>query len=306
MLLALGCSAQAPDVNRAIEHQIRTTFNIPSDVQMEIGPRKASDFTNYDTVTITLTQGERKQSSDFLISKDGKTLVRMTKMDLTKDPYTAIMDKISLQGRPVRGTKDARVTIVSYDDFQCPYCSKMHQELFQDIMGSYGDRVRVIYKDFPLPMHEWAIRAAVDANCLAAQSSDAYWEMADYVHANQGAISTAPAKPGDPPKRAALPEETAALDKLTLDYGQKHKLDMPRLEACVKAQSEDAVRASMREADALGVMATPTLFVNGEKVDGAVPPAMMREIVNRALREAGQPVPPPPAPSASKPAVPGR
>ncbi len=304
LLLAMGCHAQAPNAaDRTIEHHVRNYFQIPPTVQLQIGARRPSEFPNYDTITVTLTQGDRKQNVDFLLAKDGKTLVRMSKLDLTKDPYAEAMSKIELQGRPVRGNKDAKVTIVSYDDFQCPYCSHMHQQLFSDVLPAYKDRVRVIYKDFPLPMHDWATHAAVDANCLAAQSNDAYWEMADYVHANQGAISRGD-DPAGAPKKRSLADETAALDKLTFDYGRKHSLDITRLQACVKAQSDTAVRASVDEASNLGVTGTPTLYVNGEKVDGAVPPELLREVINRALREAGEPVPLPPAPSAARPAGP--
>lgn len=309
MLLALGCKAQSPtsQVDRNIDHQVRSNFNIPAYVQIQIGERKASEFPNYDTVTLMLSDGTRKQNTDFLVSKDGKTLLRVIKMDLTRDPYAALMSKINVDGRPVRGNKDAKVTIVSYDDLQCPYCSHMHQTLFNDIMKTYGDRVRVIYKDFPLPMHEWAIHAANDANCLAAQNNDAYWDMADSVHANQTMISTGgKSDPGNPPKRASLAEETAALDKMTLEVGQKHNLDLPKLQACVKAQSDAAVRASLQEGDSLGINATPTLFINGEKLDGVLPPDTLREIINRALREAGQSVPPPPAPADNKPASSGK
>ncbi len=307
LLLALGCKAQAPQdqADRIIEHQVRNYFQIPANVHIQIGPRKASEFPNYDTVTVTLTQGDHKQNTDFLLAKDGKTLLRMSKFDLTKDPYSEIMSKINIQGRPVRGNKDAKVTIVSYDDFQCPYCGHMHQQLFSEVFPGYADRVRVIYKDFPLPSlgHDWAIHAAVNANCLGAQNNDAYWELADYIHANQGAISQADDN-GGAPKRRSPAEESAALDKLTLDYGRKHNLDMPKLQACVSAQKEDAVRSSMEEASALGVSGTPTLFINGEKLDGAVPAAMVRDVINRALREAGEPVPPTTMPAAAKPSAP--
>jgi protein-disulfide isomerase len=285
LLLCLGCAAQspAPELNQRIERQVRNFFSVPSNVQITVGARTpSSDFPNYDQVAITFTQGERKSSHEFLVSKDGKTLLRMTKLDISKDPYAEIMSKINVEGRPVRGNPFARVTIVSYDDFQCPFCSRMHATLFQDIMKTYGDRVKVIYKDFPLAeIHPWATRAAVDANCLAAQNSDAYWEFADYVHSNHKEIAgeTQP-KP--------LAEELATLDKIALEQGRKHNLLPAPLQSCLKAQSGAAVQQSVKEAAALGVTATPTLFVNGEKVDGAVPPADLRAIIERALKAAGQ------------------
>jgi protein-disulfide isomerase len=73
--------------------------------------------------------------------------------------------------------------------------------------------------------------------------------------------------------------------------GQRHNVDIVKLMACLRAQNEDAVRASMKEADAIGVNATPTLFINGQKIDGAVPISEVRAALDSALRDAGQPVP---------------
>ena len=74
----------------------------------------------------------KKQTYDFLLAKDGKTLLRMTKLDLSKDPFAEIMKKIDVSGRPTRGNSKAKVVAVNYDDFECPFCSRMHQTLFPD------------------------------------------------------------------------------------------------------------------------------------------------------------------------------
>jgi protein-disulfide isomerase len=72
--------------------------------------------------------------------------------------------------------------VVNFDDFECPLCSRMHQTLFPEILRDYGDRVT--YKDHPVvEIHCWALHAAVDANCLTSQSTDAYWNFVDYIHA---------------------------------------------------------------------------------------------------------------------------
>ena len=152
--------------------------------------------------------------------------------------------------------------------------SGAHMTLFPEILKEYGDRVTFIYKDYPLvEIHPWATHAAVDANCLAAQNGDAYWDFADYIHANQHDIS-------DQKTPAARFDE---LDKLTMLQGQKHNLDVTKLQACIKAQDQSAVKASMKEGDAVGVEATPTLFINGQKVDGAVPISEVRAALDRAL-----------------------
>ena len=78
---------------------------------------------------------------------------------------------------------------------------------------------------------------------------------------------------------------------MTMLQGQKHSLDASKLESCVKNQNEDAVRASMKEADDLGINGTPAIFINGQKLDGAVPISEVRAALDAALKDAGEPVP---------------
>jgi protein-disulfide isomerase len=296
VLVCLGCSAQsAPsDLVQKIERQVRATYSIPASVKITVGPLRPSDFANYDAITIAMDGGEKKQTYEFLLSKDGKTLARMTKLDLTKDPYVEAMKKIDLSGRPTRGNKDAKVVLVNFDDFECPFCSRMHQTLFPELLKEYGDRVQFVYKDYPLSeIHPWATHAAVDANCLAAQNNDAYWDFADHIHANQREINSEKARDA----------QFVVLDRLTTEQGQKHSLDQAKLQACIKAQIEDTIKASKVEAESVGVTATPTLFVNGQEMDGALPISELRAALDRALQQAGVPVP---VPSHSEASPPGK
>ena len=289
-LICLGCSAQSVPSEQAqrIERQVRSYYSLPASVKVTIGPLRASDFPNYDAITINIDGNGKKQDYDFLLAKDGKTLLRMTKLDLTKDPYAETMKKINLADRPVRGNKDAKVVLVNYDDFQCPFCSRMHQTLFPELLKEYGDRVEFVYKDFPLSeIHPWATHAAVDANCLAAQNNDAYWDFADYIHANQHEVSSEKTREA----------EFAALDRLTTEQGQKHNLDQTKLQSCIKAQNDEAIKASLKEGESVGVSATPTLFVNGQEMDGALPVSDVRAVLDRALQQAGVPAPAHPAAS---------
>jgi protein-disulfide isomerase len=254
-------------------------------VKITLGDRKPStDFSGYDQLPITFTQGDHKQAYDFLVSKDGKTLVRLTKIDITKDPYVETMSKINLKDRPFLGNKDAKVVLVNYDDFECPFCRQMHAVLMQDVMKKYGDRVKLVYKDYPLyQIHPWANRAAVDANCLASQSNDAYWGFANYVHAHAPDIS------GE--KGTPVSEQFKSVDKVATDQGHEFKLDDGKLQACINKQDDSAVKASVNEAEGLSVEATPTLFINGQRVDGMVPPSQLYGMIDQALKDAGQAVP---------------
>jgi protein-disulfide isomerase len=286
LLVCLGCVAQSapPDVARKIEHQVRAFYTIPSEVKVEVGAiTPSSEMPGYDSVSVNIDGGEGKQKDyKFLLSKDRATMLRVTKFDLTKDPFAELMSKIDVNGRPTRGPQSAKVVAVNFDDFECPFCSRMHQTLFPEIFKEYGDRVKFIYKDDPLSeIHPWAIHAAVDANCLAVQNGDAYWDFADYMHANKQQVDTE--------KTPAARFE--AIDKMTTLQGQKHNVDMAKLQSCIKTQNEDAVRASMKEAEGLGVNGTPALFINGQKIDGAVPIGEVRAALDAALKDAGVPVP---------------
>ena len=299
LLVCLGCSAQsgptssiatpnsasptAPsDITRSIERHVRAQYSLPPDVKVIVGPLRPSDFTNFDALTVTFSSATKKQDFSFLLSHDHKTLIRLTRFDLTTDPYAETMKKIDVSGRPTRGNKDAKVTIVNFDDFECPFCSRMHLTLFPGLFKEYGDRVLFIYKDYPLEeIHPWAVHAAVDANCLGTQNGDAYWDYADYLHGNQHAVSGEKGRDG----------ANAELDKLATLQAQKHNLDVAKLQACVKAQDEKAVRASMHEGETVGVDATPAMFINGQKLDGAVPADEVRLALDQALKDAGVALP---------------
>lgn len=152
LVMSFRCWAQlAPaELPRRIESQVRVTYNVSPIVKVTISAPRASEFQNYDAVTVTLDGEGKREDFEFLVSSDQKTLIRMTKMDLSKDPYAEVMKKIDVKERKVRGNPNAKVVLVSYDDFQCPFCSRMHRTLFPGLMKEYGDRVAFIYKDFPL------------------------------------------------------------------------------------------------------------------------------------------------------------
>src|ERR1700689_5124819 len=195
LLVCLGCVAQSvpPDVAHKVERQVRAFYNIPVDVKVTIGAVVPStDWPAFDKVSVSIDGGDGKPKDyDFLLSKDRTTLLRVNKFDLTKDPFADLMSKINVTGRPSRGAKSAKVVAVNFDDFECPYCASLHRTLFPDILKEYGDPVTFIYNADPLSeIHPWAIHAAVDANCLAAQNVDAYWDFADYIHANKRYFDT--------------------------------------------------------------------------------------------------------------------
>jgi protein-disulfide isomerase len=295
--LTVGCKAQpaqqnAPDAetNRRIEVLVRSQFNVPQDYTVTIGARKPSQFPGYETLPVTFTRGAKTTPFDFLISTDGKTLARLETFDLAKEPAF----NIDTAGRPVRGNPAAKVTVVNFDDLECPYCARMHQALFPSTLDRYKDKVRFVYKDYPLSdMHPWAMHAAVDANCLAAQNPEVYWTYVDYLHAHGQEVNG---------EDRDINKSFAALDRIARQEGTLAKLDSTKLDACLAKQDETQVRASMKEGDKLGLDSTPSLFVDGERIVGAIPEDQVWIVIDRALRAAGEQ--PPAMPASPAPAQP--
>ncbi len=290
--LTAGCRAQSPApsasdpvLNRRIEVTVRTEFSLPQDYNVSIGARKPSDINGYDSLPVTISNTGHSQVIEYLISADNKKLARLNTFDLTKDPGS----DIDVANRPIRGNPAAKVTIINFDDLECPYCARMHQSLFPATLDRYKDKVRFIYKDFPLEeIHPWALHASVDANCLAAQNSEIYWGYVDYLHSHGDEVTG--------PDRD-LKKSFAALDRIARQEATIAKLDTTTLDACMAKQDETEINNSLKEASTLGLDGAPALFINGERINGAVPEEQVWIAIDRALRAAGEE--PPPAPAAA-------
>jgi protein-disulfide isomerase len=303
VLTAVGCRGQvpsqgggklSPELARRVEVMIRSRANLPPEYDVQIGPRSKSEVPGFDAIDVTFSaEGRGSKDVTFLLSTDGKTLAQFSKFDISKDPKQLV----SAAGRPSRGgPANAPVLIVGFDDLECPYCAKMHAQLFPALMERYKNQVHIVYRDFPLDQHPWAMRAAVDANCVGAQSPTGYWNLVDYIHAHAGEL-------GGEEKSIAKANEM--LDVLARDEGKRQNVNLDSLNACIAKQDDTAIKASVKEGEALGVDSTPALFINGEKVEGAQPIEYVYRVIDNALTASGQtPPPPPPAPIQTPPQTP--
>ena len=308
-MAAIGCHAQtpapsgqglSPEMTRRVEVLIRAKTNVPPNYDIHISPRTKSEVPGYDEIVVTFTtEGQASKPIRFLLSQDGKTLAQFTKYDISQDPKALV----SGANRPARGgPANAPVLVVGFDDLECPYCAKMHAQLFPALTERYKDQVRIVYRDFPLDQHPWAMRAAINANCLGAQSPTGYWNLVDYIHSHASVMGG---------EEKSLAKANDMLDTLTRDEAKRQNVDLAALNACIAKQDDSAVKASVKEAEALGVDSTPALFINGAKLEGAVPLEYVYKMIDNALTASGQTPPPPPVPSpsptsqAAPPAKPG-
>jgi len=180
---------------------------------------------------------------------------------IAEEPAPVLEDpvKISLAGDPVRGPDNARLTIVEFSDFQCPYCSKAAVET-RAVLKQFPNDVRLVFKQFPLDSHSEAEMGAEAA--LAAQAQGKFWEMHDLIYAGFPALSR---------------------DRVNA-YARQLKLDMTRFNADLASHKYRArVTAEEKEGEDAGVGGTPTFFFNGKKFNGTFDVASVVPIVKKEL-----------------------
>jgi protein-disulfide isomerase len=168
------------------------------------------------------------------------------------------VQKISVDDDPARGDKAAPVTVVVFTDFQCPSCAAMHP-VIDESLKAYGNRVRLVVRDFPLAMHAQARKAAEAANAANAQGK--FFEYINVLFKNQSAL------------------DVASLKKYATDLG----LDRAKFDAALDSgQYAAEVSSDVADGEAYGVDATPTIFINGVRLINLTPEGF-RTAVDRAL-----------------------
>jgi len=159
------------------------------------------------------------------------------------EDYNKVYD-IPVGDSPVRGDADAKVTIVEYSDFQCPFCARA-APIIDDVLKKYPKGVRFVYKQFPLPMHPMA-RPAAQAS-LAAQEQGKFWEMHDVLIQNQASLDAA---------------------KLA-EYARQAGLDVARFKRDLEQKKDlydQRINNEMQQGQTFDVRGTPTLYIGGKKV----------------------------------------
>ncbi|MBL8019321.1 MAG: thioredoxin domain-containing protein [Leptospirales bacterium] len=176
--------------------------------------------------------------------------------------YTRV--KVETAGFPDRGNPQAKVTIVEYSDFECPFCIRV-QPTTAKIREKYGDKVRWVFKDFPLSFHPNAMTMHIGARCVYRVNKNGYWKFFDTMFGH------------DRPADVITKEGTA---KVAAQAGT----DMAQYQSCV---SDPAVVKEIQDAqksgEAVGVSGTPAFFINGRMLSGAQPQAAFEQIIDEEL-----------------------
>jgi protein-disulfide isomerase len=228
---------------------------------------READIPGWRKANVEASLGGQTRKVPILVSSDGRFMMQGEVVDLTVDPLEAVMGKIAMDDQPVRGPADAKVTIVEYSDFQCPFCRGVYETLENQVLKEYGDKVRFFFKHFPLTsIHPWAEDAALATECAYLQGNDAFWKLYDGLFRRQAEIT-----------------RDNLRDKV-LELAAASGLDTERLGQCYDSREALArVKADIEEATTLGVNSTPTFFVNGRRLTGAQTFESFKTIIEQQL-----------------------
>jgi protein-disulfide isomerase len=167
---------------------------------------------------------------------------------------------VPIDGNPSLGPEDAPITIVEFSDYQCPYCVRWYKEVHKRLLDTYKDKVRFVYRDFPLEFHPEALPAAEAANCAGEQN--AYWPYYDALFGEK------------------YPLGNQAYSQYAIELG----LNTDQFQKCLSEHRyASEIQADIKFAYSVNVTSTPTFFINGLAVVGAQPFEVFQQIIDKEL-----------------------
>ncbi len=265
LLISTIAAAQAPKTKApvaklaafdkaAFETYLRHLNVWPAAISMEVSDPKPSDLPGFSTVTVRASQGKAHQDEVFYVSKDFKKILRGSVYDATENPFKKDLDRLKTELRPSLGTQGAPVVLVEFTDFECPYCREEAKKLRENMLRDFPKDVHFYFMDFPLEqLHPWAKPAAMAGQCVFRQSPEVFWQYHDWIFEHQTEITL------------------ENLSAKILEFAKDKKVDSLQLSRCIETKAtENEVNRTIEMGNALEVSATPTLFVNGRKLSGAV------------------------------------
>lgn len=249
--------------NDQIAQFVRKALNVPGNISIDVKDGESS-VPGLKEILIQFRSDRVNQNQQAWITPNKQLIVGRT-FDMTIDPYQKNWEKISFDKVPEKGSPDAKVVIVEYSDFQCPYCSRAHITV-SELLKEYEGKVKLVYKHLPLGMHNWAEDAAVASACVQTQNNDAFWKLSDVLFENQKTIT----------------KET--LSEKVLEVAGESNLNAEELQKCMKDRTTmPLVQQNIAEAGSLGFNSTPSFVINGRPVVGALQLEQFKQIIDEEL-----------------------
>jgi protein-disulfide isomerase len=249
---------------------LKEMFGYDSQLSWKIADIRPSEAEGLAQVTIVMSSPKGQELSRFYVTADGKHALAGQMMPFGTDPFGADRKLLAKEANgPSRGPAAAPVTIVEFSDLQCPHC-KLAMPVIEKLLGEEPN-VRFVFQNFPLPMHDWAAKAAAYADCVSHSSNDAFWKFVDGTFNAQGEITAANA------------------DEKLKGLADAAGVKGSDIAACAaKPETEARVQESVALGHSLHVTGTPTVFINGRGIEdlGALPFNVLKNLVDFAAKDA--------------------
>jgi protein-disulfide isomerase len=250
----------------ALEAYVRHLFVMDKRITVTVSdPKPSSELPGFFDVTVHASMGVQSQDFPLYVSKDGSKILQGTVFDVNANPFKKDLDKLKTQFEPSMGTPGADVVLVEFSDFQCPYCKEEATMLRQNLLTAYPKQARLYFKTFPIEsLHPWAKPAAIASKCVYRQDPAAFWDFHDWIFSHQTEVS---------------PEN---LKDKTLDWAKQQKgIDALQLGQCMDTKATEAeVNRDIAEGRELQVDRTPTIFVNGRRINSTIDWPNLRSIID--------------------------
>jgi protein-disulfide isomerase len=243
-------------VEQLLERRVYSTFKEPSEEALRVYYDGIDTTESFDAVRDKIRDVIRQRWMTKAKAAYVKSLRSKANVTLRLAPPRA---QITAENTPVRGAAAAAVTVVEFADYECPYCQQIEPAVAK-LEAAYKGRIAFAYKDVPLPMHAHAQKAAEAAHCAGAQGK--YWEYHDLLFA------------------------TKQYDVAQLkEHARTLKLDGKAFDQCLDSGAQaERIKASVAEAQSIGLPGTPGFFVNGRFINGAVDYQILQQIIEEELR----------------------
>ena len=265
-----SASADALPTTEQINASLTRTLGYDPALSWNVLDIRASAVPGLADVTLSIN----KQAPQHLyISTHTQNAIIGEMIPFGPDPFAPAREKLKAFDGPSLGSKAPVIEIAEFSDLQCPHC-KTAAPIVEKLATDFP-QVRITFQQFPLPasLHPWAMKAALYANCAGQADKAAFWKYIDAIFENQGGI--------------ALATSDDKLKELATGAG----LDAAKLSACAESQETEArVRKSMALGESLEVTSTPTVFINGRKVNaiGGIPYEQLKLLVQFEIDHAGK------------------
>jgi protein-disulfide isomerase len=247
----------------------RQQFKIPDTVKLTLTDSRETIYPDFNQTTLLADDGKNKTAQPFFVSKSGGYLLDGSIYLLGGEPRKEVIRLISLEDQSDQGPATAPVTLVEYSDLECPICGRLHEMLETEIIPKYGDKLRVVFKEFPLvSVHDWALAAAVAAQCTYQIDPSKYVAFRSQVFHDQGGLNA------------------DHIRDMLLHLAAEAGVDNMKLASCMDSQTSlPRVEENLREGQALGVASTPTSFINGRIIVGAPSAADFYKLIDEELHD---------------------